>query len=124
MDGGSGDGVRTIGTGRGRGREECLGPARLARRRGNDEKRGCLAGFLSGQRGERERWGSARRRVGKGGRGRGSFEWPAIARERRSMAWLTRRGIEGGGDTDRWARGYSAGRRRRIGFDNYQTDSN
>jgi hypothetical protein len=51
MDCGSGDRVRTIGTGRGRGMEECLGVARLLRR----------------PRGERKKWGSARRCVGKGG---------------------------------------------------------
>jgi hypothetical protein len=101
MDDGSGDGVRTIGTGRGRGREECLGSARLARRRGNDEKKGVLGGLPVGAERRKGKMGSARRRVGKGGRGRGSFGWPAIARERRSTAWLTRRGIEGGGDTDR-----------------------
>jgi hypothetical protein len=73
MDDGSGDGVRTIGTGRGRGREECLGPARLARRRGNDEKKGVLGGLPVGAERRKGKMGVSSAARGKGRQGEEEF---------------------------------------------------
>jgi hypothetical protein len=85
MDGGSNDGVCTIGTGRRRGREECLG---WPESRGGEEtvKKGgrVLDGLPVGAERRKEKMGVDSVARGKGGRG-GSGRL-ATARERRTLA--------------------------------------
>jgi hypothetical protein len=98
MDGGSNDGVCTIGTGRRRGREECLG---WPESRGGEEtvKKGgrVLDGLPVGAERRKEKMGVDSVARGKGGRG-GPGVWQQRGSGgclRQSVVWLTSRGIEG-----------------------------